>query len=248
MNILITGGPTNEYIDEVMKITNMSTGSLSRDLTELFLDNGDSVCLVLNNNVNIDKLMEHHNEKNLSVKWIETTQDMLEALKDESQKQYDVLIHAAAVGDYTGAFSFLMEDLAEELYKASIRENGFKSSKEILDILVNPKSKLNDDSKISSYQENLTVKLGLTPKIIARLREWFPNSKLFACKLLDKVSKEELYEVAAKLCKKNDMDYILANDLHDLRNGDSTRYLVDKDGYTNISLATPKEIFEFIIR
>ena len=32
MKILITGGPTNEYIDEVMKITNMSKGSLSKSL------------------------------------------------------------------------------------------------------------------------------------------------------------------------------------------------------------------------
>ena len=36
-NVLITGGPTNEYIDEVMKITNMSTGSLSISLAKLFL-------------------------------------------------------------------------------------------------------------------------------------------------------------------------------------------------------------------
>ena len=34
--IIITGGPTNEPIDEVMKITNMSTGSLSTKLGALF--------------------------------------------------------------------------------------------------------------------------------------------------------------------------------------------------------------------
>ena len=33
-NILITAGPTNEYIDEVMKITNMSTGRLGIELTK----------------------------------------------------------------------------------------------------------------------------------------------------------------------------------------------------------------------
>ena len=46
-NILITGGPTNEYIDEVMKITNMSTGSLSTNLGMRFLEAGYSVTLVL---------------------------------------------------------------------------------------------------------------------------------------------------------------------------------------------------------
>lgn len=248
MNILITGGPTNEYIDEVMKITNMSTGSLARELCELFLNNGDKVCLVLNNSVNIDKLMELENADNLTTKWIETTEEMLRALEEERNNQYDLIIHAAAVGDYTGAFSFLMEDLAQELYEESLKDNGFKSAEDILDILTNPKSKLDDSSKISSYQENLTVKLGLTPKIIARLKEWFPNTKLIGYKLLEKVTKEELFQVAKELCIKNDMDYILANDLDDLRNGDSSRYLVNKDGYTGTSLKTPKDIFEFFAK
>ena len=34
--IIITGGPTNEEIDEVMKITNMSTGGTSAALAESF--------------------------------------------------------------------------------------------------------------------------------------------------------------------------------------------------------------------
>ena len=37
-NILITAGPTNEYIDEVMKITNMSTGRLGIELARNFLE------------------------------------------------------------------------------------------------------------------------------------------------------------------------------------------------------------------
>ena len=36
-NVLITGGPTNEYIDEVMKITNMSSGRLATELATHFL-------------------------------------------------------------------------------------------------------------------------------------------------------------------------------------------------------------------
>jgi hypothetical protein len=91
------------------------------------------------------------------------------------------------------------------------------------------------------------VKLGLTPKIIANLREWFPGAKLIGCKLLDSVSKEELFHVAAKLCEKNNMDYILANDLADLRNGMPARYLVTKNGFTGIKLETPKNIYKFVI-
>ena len=41
--ILITAGPTNEYIDEVMKITNMSTGRLGIELTKNYLNEGYEV-------------------------------------------------------------------------------------------------------------------------------------------------------------------------------------------------------------
>ena len=38
-NIIIDAGPTNERIDAVMKITNMSTGRLGIELTRNFLLN-----------------------------------------------------------------------------------------------------------------------------------------------------------------------------------------------------------------
>ena len=41
--ILITAGPTNEYIDEVMKITNMSTGRLGIELSKHYLEEGAQV-------------------------------------------------------------------------------------------------------------------------------------------------------------------------------------------------------------
>lgn len=246
--VLITGGPTNEYIDEVMKITNMSTGTLSVTLGEYLLNHGDEVCLILNHRVNVDSLimMPNAHEK-IKFHWVETTDEMMKALEIESRNTYDAVIHAAAVGDYKADFSFLMEDLAEELYDACKKAGGFHAVEEIMKILTDPKCRLNDSSKISSYQSNLTVKLGLTPKIISRLRDWYPNAKLIGCKLLENVSKDELFDVAAKLCIKNHMDYILANDLADLRNGMPARYLVYKDGYTGRKLDTPKNIYEFII-
>lgn len=241
--ILITGGPTVEPIDEVMKITNFSTGSLSVTLTECFLKNGDFVCLVANHVVNTKDL---ESQTNVKICKVETTEDMLNAIHEESQReQYDVVIHASAVGDYKAAFSFRMEDLAEELLEKSKEIGGFQSADEILGIMANPQCKLDDSSKISSYQPNLTVKLGLTPKIISNLRKWFPITKIIGCKLLENVAKEELFDVAQKLCIKNDVDYILANDLADLRNGKLTRYLVTKTGFTGQELETPKEIFEF---
>ena len=37
-NVIITAGPTNERIDSVMKITNMSTGALGSIIAETLLE------------------------------------------------------------------------------------------------------------------------------------------------------------------------------------------------------------------
>ena len=248
-SILITGGPTNEYIDEVMKITNMSTGSLSTNLAKLFLNAGYSVTAVFNHSVSTEKIEAMIEEKgidkaNFEVIGVETTDDMMKAIETcRDKKHYDAIIHAAAVGDYKGEFSFLLEDMAAELFTM---KDEAKSPEDFLRVIENPKCKLNDDTKISSYQKNLTAKLTLTPKVIGVLRDWFPDTLLVGCKLLEGVPKSELYEVAQHLAEKNRMDYILANNLADLRHGQMTRHLCTKDGFTGIELATPGDIFAFV--
>lgn len=234
--ILITGGPTNEFIDEVMKITNMSTGSFAISLANIFSERGYEVDLVLNKCISTDKI-----NRPVKIYPVETTDEMLREIEDRiAEKNYSVMIHTAAVGDYKADFSFLMKDLADELYR---KKDQLNSPEEIYEVLMNPESKIDNSSKISSYQKDLTVKLGLTPKIISNLRKWMPDTILLGCKLLENVSKEELFAVGQKLCQKNDMDYIMANDLADLRDGQSTRYLIGKDGFTNIRLETSDDVY-----
>ena len=240
--VLITAGPTNEYIDEVMKITNMSTGRLGVELAKNFLNEGCFVTLICTRSVARSGLYEKYdlgNKDNLKTVQIETTEDMYKALESESGEIYDLVIHSSAVGDYKPEFSFRMEDLAKELMEVKDR-----SYENILDVLTNPKCKVNDDTKISSYEPNLTVKLTLTTKLISHLKEWFPSSVLVGFKLLENVSKEHLIEVGRKLCEKNSMNYIIANDLADLRKGNHVSYLVNKEGYLNHDFHSPNDIFQ----
>ena len=243
--VLITAGPTNEYIDEVMKITNMSTGRLGVELTRNYLNEGAQVTLIATRSVFRGGLFERYGlseNPNLKSIPIETTEDMYNALMSESVNKYDLVIHSSAVGDYKPEFSFRMEDLADEILE--LVESGKVTKEELLSVLVNPKCKVNDDTKISSYEPNLTVKLTLTPKLIARLREWYPESVLVGFKLLENVTKEYLMEVARKLCEKNRMDYIIANDLHDLRQGEHLSFLVNSEGYQNKEFHSPEDIYE----
>ena len=152
-----------------------------------------------------------------------------------------MVIHSSAVGDYKPECSFRMEDLADEL--ATAIHNGKITKEEILNILTNPNCKVNDDTKISSYEPNLTVKLTLTTKLISHLRKWYKDATLVGFKLLENVPKEHLMEVAKKLCIKNNMDYIIANDLHDLRKGQHLSFLVNKEGYQNIEFHSPEDIY-----
>ena len=236
--ILITGGPTNEPIDEVMKITNMSTGGTSVALAETFASHDYEVVAILNNSVKLEP------RENLRVVHVETTDDMLNAIEAEARHDdIDAIIHAAAVGDYKADYTFLLEDMADEIY-ANL--GNIKSPEDLLKIMKDPNCKIDNSSKISSYQANLTVKLGLTTKIISKLRFWFPDALLIGCKLLENVEKGELFDVAAALCNKNNMDYILANDLADLRQGKLARYLINKDGFTQIILDNTDAIFKFV--
>lgn len=265
--ILITCGPTNEYIDEVMKITNMSTGRLGVELSRELSSRGHKITLICTRSVARGGLYERYgiaNNPNVRTVQIETTEQMLQALTAEALEgnTYDLVVHAAAVGDYKPEFSFRMEDMAEEIlnkFNIELRwliQNAKPGSevceadalkKILLPTLTNPTCKVNDDTKISSYEPNLTVKLGLTPKLISHLKEWFPGAILVGFKLLENVTKEHIIEVATKLCNKNDMDYIIANDLHDLRQGKHISYLCNKDGYCNFDFHSPDDIANKII-
>lgn len=255
--ILITAGPTNEYIDEVMKITNMSTGRLGIELTNELSSRGYEVTLVCTRSVTYNSLyFKYGLENNPLVKTvkIETTEQMLQALAAEALEgnTYDLVVHAAAVGDYKPEFTFKMEDMAKEIANYFWNECDICDTKDefteaILHIMTNPKCKVNDDTKISSYEPNLTVKLGLTPKLISHLKEWFPEATLVGFKLLENVTKDHIIDVATKLCNKNNMNYIIANDLHDLRQGKHISYLCNKDGYCNVDFHSPQDIANKII-
>ncbi|MCR4804995.1 MAG: hypothetical protein K5981_05010 [Clostridia bacterium] len=239
-HILITGGPTNEAIDKVMTITNMSTGSLSCQLAHAAREAGDQVTLILHHSVLRSARFAAYGlgeDPDVHVVSIDSCQDMLDALhgQAESGKRFDVIIHAAAVGDYRPAFTFRMEDMADELADEILKSGCLDRealAALILKTMTDPQCKVRDDSKISSYEPHLTTKLTLTTKIISNLRDWFPDALLIGCKLLENVSHEELWAVAQRLCRKNRMDYIMANDLAELNRGSSVRYLVNADGFT----------------
>lgn len=254
--VLITGGPTNEYIDEVMKITNMSTGKIAVQLAALFARGGYNVTLCLTKGIKPEMFERSFSQlDNITVLPFETTEQLMDTLKSAAAMyEYDIVIQSAAVADYKPEFSFRAEDMAMEIStwiekeahaiaESYCRQDIYNA---IFNMLTNPDCKVNDQTKISSVEPNLTVKLGLTPKIIGHLREWFPNAYICGFKLLENVSKEELIEAATKQVKKCQTNLCFANDLADLRKGESTRYVVTASGYHDIRVEGADGIYNLL--
>lgn len=230
-NIIVTAGPTNERIDSVMKITNMSTGKLGAIVAdELLQEESLGTLFYLSPKLAMKPKTE---SKKLKLVQIESTIDLLNAIKKiiTENKIYG-MVHSSAVGDYYGEYTItgeqLAEEIAEKLFNQILPKEELK--RKVLSIIEHPESLTDNSHKISSYEKNLMVKLGLTPKVIGHIKELDSNILLIGFKLLDGVEKEELLEVATKLREKNDADYIVANNLAEIHNGMHKATILNKDG------------------
>lgn len=241
--IIITAGPTNERIDAVMKITNMSTGALGNVVAETFLeDKYDEIETIFYVSTKMSYKPRIHSEK-VQFVTIESTQDLLEALKEIfATHKIDIIIHSSAVGDYAGKYVIRAEELVDEIWEKL--QNSPKEAitqATLMDIFENPRSICNNDTKISSYEPHLMTMFELTPKVISQIKAMAPDVTLVGFKLLEGVSKEELYQVASRLRAKNNADFIVANDLAKIGNGKHWAMILNESGILT-ECTTKKEI------
>ena len=104
-----------------------------------------------------------------------------------------------------------------------------------------------DDSKISSYEDDLVIVLKKTPKIISIIKNICPDTYLVGFKLLDNVKKEKLIEVAKKLRDKNNCDLVVANDLKNINKDMHKAYIIDKNN-NEILCNTKEEIAKNLVK
>jgi len=92
--ILMTVGPTVEYIDPVRVVTNLSTGKTGVLLASELVSAGAKVTLVYGPGTAIPP-------SGAKVIPVKTSKEMFDAVKKEMKKKFDVVILAAAASDYT---------------------------------------------------------------------------------------------------------------------------------------------------
>ncbi len=92
--VLITAGPTIEYIDPVRVITNQSTGKTGILLASEFVSAGSKVTLIYGPGTESPP-------KGAKVIRVETGSQMRDVLRKEMRQRFDIVILAAAASDYT---------------------------------------------------------------------------------------------------------------------------------------------------
>jgi len=92
--VLMTAGPTIEYIDPVRVITNQSTGKTGVLLAAELVSAGAKVTFIYGPGTEPPP-------KGTKVIRVETSQEMLNAVRKEMKQKFDIVILVAAVSDYT---------------------------------------------------------------------------------------------------------------------------------------------------
>lgn len=221
MKLLITSGGTSESIDQVRAITNHASGNLGKIIAEQALRIGHEVTLVTTK-----QAVKPEPQKNLTIIEISNVESLKSTL-EPLVKTHQALIHSMAVSDYTPVYMTGLEEV--------------QSTEDITSLL----DKKNAESKISSKDDYQVLFLKKTPKVISFVKKWNPAIQLIGFKLLVDVPKEELFAVARQSIDRNDADYILANDLTDIKGNQHIAYLVDKT--SEVRANTKDEIAQLIL-
>lgn len=234
INVIVTAGGMSEKIDNVRKITNSSTGKLGVKITEelLLKDNIDKIYYICSKNS-----LKPVSSK-VQIVEINGVRDLYEKVVSLLKNQnIDIFIHSMAVSDYYVSYVSTVENISNEI------DYTLKDPKEVLD---NPIYKLND-RKISSNEDNLIIALKKAPKIISLIKDISPSTLLVGFKLLDGVSHCELIDVAKKLRDKNKCNFVVANDLNEIRQGKHHAYIIDRDDNT-LEVSSKEEIAKCLVK
>jgi len=166
--VLMTAGPTIEYIDPIRVITNQSSGKTGVLLASELISSGAKVTLIYGPGI-------EKPPKGAKIIKISTSNEMLNAVKNEMVKKFDIIIMAAAVSDYT---------------PINPSKNKMKSDKDQMEIRLEKTPKIID--QIKKIQKNVFL-VGFKAEIGISKKE------------LIRVAKKKMNESSADLIVANDV-------------------------------------------
>ncbi len=184
MNIVITAGGTSEKIDQVRSITNTSTGKTATSIAEFLMKNGYRNIYFIHGS-KLNPLAQA--KENIAF----TTSDDLETILKNilGSTRIDIVIHAAAVSDFTVDKVVINGELFEA---SSINKI---SSLDDVELVLKKRSKIIDS--IKSFAKHGT------PLVIG-------------FKLTNTKEIEDQMEQVLKLSLNENVDFVVHNDLHNI--------------------------------
>lgn len=249
MKILITAGGTIEKIDEVRQISNNSTGSLGYKIAETFLSDShiEKIFYVCGKSA-----LSPPDSDKIEVRRIGNVANLKDTLEQIfSENSIDGVIHCMAVSDYTvknvTALPLLEQALSEELLKPDYNDPVTRQKNTgIVRQCLTKDSNLAASGKISSDMDDLVIMMEKTPKIIGLIKRMQPRTVLVGFKLLNHVASDYLIKIGYELLKKNNCDFVFANDLADITPDNHCGYLIYPDE-TFVKLSSRQQIAEKIV-
>ena len=151
MNCVVTAGPTCEPLDEVRRLTNVSTGRLGISLANHLTACGHRVTLLLG-----ELATWTGDRRSEPIVRFQSTEDLRSRLESLAGQEVHAVFHAAAVSDFR--FGRILERAADGA---------------LTEVTA---------AKIPTRGRNLLAELIATPKLISRVREWFPQAVIVGWK------------------------------------------------------------------
>lgn len=215
LRVLITSGGTEEPVDGVRTLGNFSTGRTGALLASAFHAAGNSVTLLRSQRASSADDGVH---EETFTSFADLSHGLEKLLRDKS---FDIVIHAAAVGDYS-----------------------------VEGLLVDGSPVPSAAGKIGSGHR-ISIQLRPNPKLVDRLRNWSANPALrvIAFKLTHDASTEEIHAAVDTLFAHSHADLIVHNDLSQLGE-DVERFpaTIYQSGQDAISVNTRTELASALVR
>lgn len=207
MNIVVAGGGTVARIDDVRHLANISTGQTAAQITEAWLDRGDSVWHIHTPAA----ILPVHRLAALDLTAAEPTAELDRLARlQERWKQIQGRLHLVplvegSVDEYQRTLQSVLQSRPIDIAFLPIA---------VSDYIPEPAL-----GKIGSDHETLTITCHRAPKVIRMVRDWSPALYLVGFKLLSGVPREVLVREAERACLTNRADLTVANDLESIRAG-----------------------------
>ncbi len=222
MKVLITSGGTDIPIDSIRSITNKSKGTFGSLLAKKIFESGNDVIFF----------------------YKEGTKTPFK--KDINLYKFDLEYLAHYLSQILNEFKNIFLP-----YRDHYKESTFKTYNDYSNGLENLIKSENPDvivlaAAVSDYgtcpvegkiktNDSFTIEFKPLPKVISKVREWSPKSVLVGFKLLVNSPEKELIEAARKLCLDNDCDFVVANDLNNIKENEHKVIIVNKNSESELS-------------